>query len=325
MQLKVEAKSFPLEHPFRITGYTFEYTHALWVTLTDGEHVGRGEGIGSYYLGETLETMAAQVESYRAQIEAGITVDELVDLMPAGGARNAVDCALWDLMAKQRGRRIFDLLQVPAEPVQTVATVGIGDDEFMIQRAKDFAAYQNLKIKLDAERPVERVAAIREVRPDASLIIDANQAWDRKQLDEVLPELVNFGIEMIEQPVPRGADDQLEGLDSPIPLGADESCLTLAEYELVAPYYEVINIKLDKCGGLTEALMIAQAAQLDGKRLMVGNMMGTSLSMAPSFVIAQLCDFVDIDGPLLLKKDIEGGLNYLPGGWVEPPTASLWG
>lgn len=325
MQLKVEAKSFPLEHPFRITGYTFEYTHALWVTLRDGEHVGRGEGIGSYYLGETVETMAAQVESYRAQIEAGISVDELVDLMPAGGARNAVDCALWDLMAKQRGRRIFDLLQMPAEPVQTVATVGIGDDEFMIQRAKDFAYYQNLKIKLDSERPVERISAIREVRPDATLIIDANQAWNRTQLEEVLPQLVDFGVEMIEQPVPRGADAQLEGIDSPIPLGADESCLTFAEYELVAPYYEVINIKLDKCGGLTEALMIAQAAQLDGKRLMVGNMMGTSLSMAPSFVIAQLCDFIDIDGPLLLEKDVENGLEYASGGWVQPPTAELWG
>ena len=304
MKLSVEAKSFPLEHPFRITGYTFEHTHALWVTVRDGEHSGRGEGIGSYYLGETVVKMAAQVESYRDRIEAGITVDELVDLMPAGGARNAVDCALWDLMAKQSGRRIFDLLQMPAEAVQTVATVGIGDDAFMIQRAKDFSDYQNIKVKLDSERPAERIAAIREARPDASLIIDANQAWDRKQLESVLPQLVQYGVEMIEQPVARGADAQLAGLDSPIPLGADESCLTLEEYEAIAPYYEVINIKLDKCGGLTEALMIAQAAQLDGKRLMVGNMMGTSLSMAPSFVIAQLCDFVDIDGPLLLSKDI---------------------
>ena len=325
MKLSVEAKSFPLEHPFRITGYTFEHTHALWVMVSDGEHTGRGEGIGSYYLGETVATMAAQVESYRDRIEAGITVDELVDLMPAGGARNAVDCALWDLMAKQSGRRIFDLLQMPAEAVQTVATVGIGDDAFMIQRAKDFSDYQNIKVKLDSERPAERIAAIREARPDASLIIDANQAWDRKQLESVLPQLVQYGVEMIEQPVARGADAQLAGLDSPIPLGADESCLTLEEYEAIAPYYEVINIKLDKCGGLTEALMIAQAAQLDGKRLMVGNMMGTSLSMAPSFVIAQLCDFVDIDGPLLLSKDIEHGMNYQQGGWVSPPSADLWG
>ena len=325
MELQVEQRSFPLEHPFRITGYTFENTHAVWVSLSEGPHTGRGEGIGSYYLGETAESMKAEIESFRPRIEAGITIDELVDLMPAGGARNAVDCALWDLMAKQRGKRIFELLQMPSEPVQTVATVGIGDDEFMAARAKSFASYENLKVKLDAHRPVERIQLVREARPDANLIIDANQAWDRALLERILPELADLGVEMIEQPVARGEDAQLAGLESPIALGADESCLTLAEYEVVAPYYDVINIKLDKCGGLTEALMIAQAAQLDGKRLMVGNMMGSSLSMAPSFVIAQLCDFVDIDGPLLLANDIENGLEYRTGGWVNPPSAALWG
>jgi len=325
MELRLERRSFPLEHPFRITGHTFEYTHALWVIISDGTHTGRGEGIGSYYLGETVDSMAAEVERFRTEIEAGVSINELVDKMPAGGARNAVDCALWDLMAKQRRKRVHEILQMPSEPVQTVATVGIGDDEFMAQRAKDFSAYQNLKIKLDRERPVERVRLIREARPDANLIIDANQAWERKQLEEVLPALAELGVEMIEQPVARGGDAQLEGLDSPIPLGADESCMKLSEYEAISAYYDVINIKLDKCGGLTEALMIAQAAQLDGKRLMVGNMMGTSLSMAPSFLIAQLCDFVDIDGPLLLEEDIENGLEYLEGGWVNPPSAELWG
>ena len=325
MKLLVETKSFPLDPPFRITGHTFTDTQAVWVSISDGNYTGRGEGIGSYYLNETPESMLQQIEKFRDAIEEGITSSQLVDLMPVGGARNAVDCALWDLEAKRRGMRIFDLLQMPADPVQTVATIGIGDDGFMAQRAHDFSDYQNLKIKLDRERPIERVKLIREACPDASLIIDANQAWDRELLDEILPGLADLGVELIEQPVSRGADRQLAGIDSPVPIGADESCLSLDEYQEVAPYYDVINIKLDKCGGLTEALMIAQAAQLDGKHLMVGNMMGTSLSMAPSFVIAQLCDFVDIDGPLLLEKDIENGLEYGQGGWVQPPSPELWG
>lgn len=325
MKLVVETKSFPLDPPFRITGHTFTDTHAVWVHISDGDYTGRGEGIGSYYLNETPESMLQQIEEFRDAIEKGITSSQLVDLMPIGGARNAVDCALWDLEAKRSGKRIFGLLHMPAEPVQTVATIGIGDDEFMAQRAHDFSDYQNLKIKLDRERPIERVKLIRQVCPDASLIIDANQAWDRELLDKILPGLADLGVELIEQPVQRGEDRQLAGLESPVPIGADESCLSLGEYQQIAPYYDVINIKLDKCGGLTEALMIAQAAQLDGKHLMVGNMMGTSLSMAPSFVIAQLCDFVDIDGPLLLAKDIENGLEYGHGGWVQPPSAALWG
>lgn len=325
MQLRIETPSWPLEHPFRITGYTFTKTKAIWVRLTDGERTGVGEAVGSYYLNETVDSMREQVESIRADLEAGITSEELIQLLPPGGARNAVDCALWDLKAKKSGKSIFELMQVTQNPVQTVATIGIGSDEFMRQRANDFADYQNLKIKLDADRPIERVRAIREVRPDATLIIDANQAWDRNLLEQVAPVLKELGVAMIEQPVARGQDAQLSGYESPIPLGADESCLSLAEYEEVAQYYEVINIKLDKCGGLTEALQIVERAQQDKKRLMVGNMTGSSLSMAPAFVIAQYCDFVDIDGPLLLKEDIANGLQYSAGGWVAAPRPELWG
>lgn len=325
MRVDIETPSWPLEHPFRITGYTFTETNAIWVRLSDGEHAGVGEGVGSYYLGETVASMRQEVERIRERLETGITTSELLELLPPGGARNAVDCALWDLAAKRSGRSIFELLKIDAKPVQTVATIGIGSDEFMQQRARDFADYQNLKIKLDAERPVERVRAIREVRPDAVLVIDANQAWNRNLLEQVAPSLQELGVAMIEQPVARGQDAQLSGFDCPIPLGADESCLSLSEYEIVAEYYDVINIKLDKCGGLTEALQIVERAQIDAKRLMVGNMTGSSLSMAPAFVIAQFCDFVDIDGPLLLKEDIENGLEYSAGGWVAPPEPKLWG
>lgn len=325
MRLKVESKSFPLEHPFRITGYTFETTNAVWVTLDDGEFVGRGEGVGVYYLNETVESMTGQIETIRKDIEAGTSRETLQQLLPPGGARNAIDCAIWDLEAKRSQSDVFALSGIESNSVQTVATIGIGSDEFMSMRARDFNEYQNLKIKLDAERPVERVQIVREARPDAKLIIDANQAWDRKLLESVLPELSKLGVEMIEQPVARGNDKDLTGIDSPIPLGADESCLSLSEYSGIAPYYQVINIKLDKCGGLTEALEIARMAKTDGKRLMVGNMTGTSLSMAPAFVIAQLCEFVDIDGPLLLKQDIDFGLQFQAGGWVSAPTPQLWG
>ena len=325
MRLEIQTPSWPLEHPFRITGYTFTETKAIWVRLAEGEHAGVGEAVGSYYLDETVASMTAEVESIRAELESGITTNELQKLLPPGGARNAVDCALWDLSAKKSGKSIFELLQIDPKPVQTVATIGIGSDEFMRQRALDFSDYQYLKIKLDAERPIERVRTVREVRPDATLVIDANQAWDRRILEEVTPQLHDLGVAMIEQPVARGKDAQLAGFKSPIPLGADESCLSLAEYEQVAEYYEVINIKLDKCGGLTEAMQIVQRAQADGKKLMVGNMTGSSLSMAPAFLVAQFCDFVDIDGPLLLKEDIANGLKYSAGGWVAPPTGNLWG
>jgi L-alanine-DL-glutamate epimerase-like enolase superfamily enzyme len=195
----------------------------------------------------------------------------------------------------------------------------------MAAKARAFAAYPQLKVKLDAHQPIERLAAIRAARPEATLVIDVNQGWSLVELETYTPELATLGVAMIEQPLPRGSDSELEGYSSPIPLGADESCLDLSEYEEAASRYDVINIKLDKCGGLTEALAIAERARDEGKDLMVGNMTGTSLSMAPSHVIGQFCRFIDIDGPLLLAADIAGGLDYLPGGLVAPPEPQLWG
>ncbi len=325
MRYQIEAHSFDLGQPFVITGHTWTHADAVWVTLEQDGAVGRGEGLSVYYLGETQASMVAQLESVRAQVERGITRAELQQLLPAGGARNALDCALWDLECKLSGQRIWQLVGIEPKQLVTVATVGIGTPTAMAARAQEFARYPNLKIKLDAHDPIERLAAIRESRPDATLVVDANQGWSFEQLKRWLPELVDFEIAMIEQPLARGNDAELEGFESPIPLGGDESCLTLSEYEQAARRYDVINIKLDKTGGLTEALLLAERARLDGKRLMVGNMTGTSLSMAPAYVIGQFCDFVDIDGPLLLAQDIADGLSYLGGGIVEPPAAALWG
>jgi len=325
MKMTLEAISRPLASPFVITGYTFVNLEAVWVTLDRDGHRGRGEGVGMYYFGETPETMIAQLEGVRLAVESGATRDEIQTLLPPGGARNALDCALWDLECKQSSQTIGERLNIALEPLVTVATVGMGTPEEMAAKASAFGAYPNLKIKLSGDDPMTKLRAIRDARPDAVLVIDVNQGWSMAELETYLPELEALRVAMVEQPLPRGSDDELVGFESPIPLGGDESCVDLAEYEEAATKYDVINIKLDKCGGLTEALAIAHRAMADGKELMVGNMTGTSLSMAPSHVIGQMCRFVDIDGPLLLASDITPGLTYSAGGFVSPPTPDVWG
>ena len=325
MKMTIETKSFPLETPFSITGYTFTDTDAVWVTLENGDALGRGEGVGMYYAGETAATMRAQLEDVKPQVEAGASLEDIQKLLPHGGARNALDCAYWDMLCKSEGRTIWDRLAISPKTLTTVATVGIGTPEWMADRARSYALYPNLKIKLSDDDPITRLRAIRAARPDASLVIDVNQGWSVEDLKTYLPALKDLGVAMIEQPLKRGADADLEGFQSDVPLGADESCLNLSEYEKTAPFYDVINIKLDKCGGLTEALALAKRAQADGKDVMVGNMTGSSLSMAPAYVIGQFCTFVDIDGPVLLQSDIENALVYGEGGAVSLPTPALWG
>jgi L-alanine-DL-glutamate epimerase-like enolase superfamily enzyme len=323
--MTVETVRRPLAAPFVITGYTFTHLDAVWVTLEHDGATGRGEGVGMYYLGENPETMTRELEGVRDAVESGATRIDIQSLLPRGGARNALDCAYWDLECKTSGQTIWQVLDITSQALVTVATIGMGTPEEMAAKARGFAAYPQLKVKLDSHQPLERLSAIRNARPEATLVIDVNQGWSMTELATYTPELANLGVAMIEQPLPRGSDNELEGYASPIPLGADESCLDLSEYEEAASRYDVINIKLDKCGGLTEALAIAERARGEGKDLMVGNMTGTSLSMAPSHVIGQFCRFVDIDGPLLLASDIEGGLDYLPGGLVSAPEPQLWG
>jgi L-Ala-D/L-Glu epimerase / N-acetyl-D-glutamate racemase len=265
------------------------------------------------------------VEAVAPEIRRGINREELQSLLPAGGARNAVDCALWDLDCKKAGKTIWQLTGIEPGPVTTVFTIGLEPTpEAMAAKAAAAADAPVLKVKLNADRPWERLSAIRAARPDAAIVVDANQGWDFALLQEVVPKCATLGLGMIEQPLPRGADAELEGYASPITLAADESCLDTTELATAARRYGMINIKLDKTGGLTEALKLARQAKALGCKLMVGNMVGTSLGMAPSFVVAQLCDFVDIDGPLLLKYDHPGGLRY-DKGIVTGLEPKFWG
>ncbi len=322
MQIKIETKSYPLKEPFIITGYTFNDADAVQVTVEKEGHIGRGEANGIYYEGETPESMAAQIEEV---FHSQIAHEEVDELLPRGGARNALDCALWDLRCKQQGKSIWQLLEIEPKPLATVATVSIETPENMAAKAKYYAKYPNLKIKLSADNPIERLEAIRAARPDATLITDVNQGWSFEELKEYIPHCKRLGLAMIEQPLERGKDEMLEGFKSEVPLGADESCLDSAEYEQNARRYDVINIKLDKCGGLSDALKIIRLARLGGKGLMIGNMTGSSLGMAPAYVVGQFCEFIDIDGPLFLKQDIDHGLDYAEGGIASLPTPELWG
>lgn len=322
MQFKIETLSYPLKEPFVITGYTFNDAATVQITLEKDGHIGRGEANGIYYENETPESMATQIEEV---IHSQLAHEEVDELLPRGGARNALDCAFWDLRCKQEGKSIWQLLDIDPKPLATVATVSIETPENMAKKAIYYAKYPNLKIKLSNDRPIERLEAIRAARPDAKLITDVNQGWSFDELKEYIPHCKRLGLAMIEQPLERGKDDMLEGFKSDVPLGSDESCLDSNEYAQNAARYDVINIKLDKCGGLTDALKIIRLARLGEKGLMVGNMTGSSLGMAPAYVVGQFCQFIDIDGPLFLKNDIENGLQYADGGIASLPKPELWG
>ena len=325
MDFSIHITDWELTQPFRISGFEWINSRCLVVEIGDDGFEGRGEAQGVFYLDETAESIFEQANAVAADIRKGISREQLQDLLPAGGARNAIDCALWDLECKRSGKTIWQLTGIDPKPVTTVYTIGLEDSpEAMAAKAAAAADAPILKIKLSNHMPYEKLAAIRAARPDAVLVVDANQGWSFDQLQEVLPKCVSLDLAMIEQPLARDGDEQLEGFESPIMLAADESCLHTAELDTAARRYSMINIKLDKTGGLTEALRLAKAAKAKGCKLMVGNMVGTSLSMAPSYVVAQLCDFVDIDGPLLLKYDQPRGLSY-KNGVVKGIDPALWG
>jgi L-alanine-DL-glutamate epimerase-like enolase superfamily enzyme len=325
MQFSAHIEDWELAQPFRISGHEWLSSPTLVVELAEDGHIGRGEAQGIFYRDETAQSIFAQVDAVTAEIRSGLTREHLQELLPAGGARNAVDCALWDLECKRSGKTIWDLTGIQPRPVTTVFTIGLEPTpEAMGARAAEAADAPVLKIKLNDDRPVERLRAIRTARPDAELVVDVNQGWTFALLQSVVEACSDLGVAMIEQPLPRGRDEVLEGFQSPVTLAADESCLDSSELATAARRYRMINIKLDKTGGLTEALKVAREARSLGCRLMVGNMVGTSLGMAPAFVIAQLCDFVDIDGPLLLKYDRPRGLRYEKG-LVSGLDPAFWG
>lgn len=323
--ISIHKEQWPLHTPFRITGLEWTNLNAVLVEVERDGMVGRGEAAGVYYLDETAESIYAQIESVSKEIETGIDRNSLRELLPAGGARNAIDCALWDLETKLAGTNVWALSGIQYAPVQTVMTIGIRNSaEEMGELARELSSFPVLKVKLDDKQPVERLSAIRKARPDADIVVDANQGFTFELLKDILPEVAKLEIAMVEQPLPRGDDDCLDGFDSPVPLCADESCLHLGELEQAARRYQMINIKLDKCGGLTEGLALAKAAKERGLGVMVGNMFGTTLAMIPALVVAQLCDFVDLDGPLHLKHDRLPALSF-SNGEVELPESPGWG
>ena len=323
--ISVRTESWPAIIPFRISNNVWDDFPCVVCEIEQGDMTGRGESLGVYYLDETTDSIAAQLEAIAPDLAAGADRHRLLELLPPGGARMAADAALWDLEAQLTGRSAWAMAGVDEGPVETVFTIGLEDTpEAMAAKATAAPDISLFKVKLGNDRPVERMAASRWARPGARLVVDINQGWNFDELQRHAPALQALGVSMIEQPLPRGGDSELEGFASPLPLCGDESCLHLGELEEAAKRYQMINIKLDKTGGLTHGLELAHAARAKGLGLMVGCMGGTSLAMAPHHVIAQLCDFVDIDGPLLIKEDRPGGLHYNKG-IVTLPEQPFWG
>ena len=327
LSLDFAIERWAMSEPVRITGYSFSEVELAVVTLSDGTYVGRGEAAGVYYHGDTPATIKAEIEAVRGLVERGITRAALRTAMPPGGARNAVDCALWDLESKQFRTPVWTLAGgVAPGPLVTTYTLGGDTPEAMAAGARGkFANAKALKLKLLGDGlDADRIRAVRAARDDVWLGIDANQGFTPDGLNALLPVLVKTRVQMIEQPFKIGEEALLDAVSTPIPFAADESMQSLASLPALVGRFQVVNIKLDKCGGLTEGLLIAQEARKLGFRVMVGAMPGTSLAMAPAFVLGQQCDIVDLDAPLFLSNDRTPSMLYDHGS-ISAPAAGLWG
>ena len=321
MRLSVGADSFPLVRPFTISRGTRTEARVLTVMLEDAGYVGRGECVPYARYGETPESVAAAI--------AGLpeALDRLVlrDLLPPGAARNAVDCALWDLEAKRSGRRVWQLAGLPEPgPEVTAFTLSLDTPEAMRAEAARNAGRPLLKVKLGGEGDMARLEAVRAGAPRARIVVDANEGWSAEEYAALAPAMVGLGVAMVEQPLPAGADAALAEMARPLPVCADESCHDRASLAALAGRYDMVNVKLDKTGGLTEALALRDAARAAGFGIMVGCMVGSSLAMAPAVLVAQGAAVVDLDGPLLLAADRAHPLVYDARG-VHPSTPELWG
>ena len=315
-----------LREPFRISGYLFEAMPAVVVTLGDGAHRGRGEAAGVYYLDDGPAHMESEIERYRNVIECGIDRADLQNLLPAGGARNALDCAFWELESFRQETPVWKLAEVGApRALVTTFTLPAEDPAYLLARLPGFAHAKSIKLKLAGELAADtaRIETVRKARPDAWIGVDANQGFEPEDLNALVKVLVDNRIGLLEQPLRRGAEGALKGWRSPVPVAADESILDLAELEEKGALFQVMNIKLDKCGGLTEALAMAALARRMGMRVMVGNMAGSTLSTAPAFVLGQVCDLVDLDGPSSLADDPLAEQIYADGTVMVP--CALWG
>ena len=330
MRIDAHEQSWPLDKPFRIARGSRTEARVVVVTVTNGQYTGRGEAVPIARYGQTVESVLAQIESMKR--EKSLDRQKMQRLLPAGAARNALDCALWDLEAKVSGKRAWELANVPMIPeVETSFTISLDTPAAMAAAAGPAAFAQGygvpriLKLKLGGDSvDLARVEAVREAAPAARLLIDANESWSPEHFREVAPLLDQFGVELIEQPFPADADDVLETLDHPVPVCADESCHTSADLPRLTNRYEVINVKLDKTGGLTEALLLTNRARESGFKLLIGCMVCTSLGIAPARLLASATDYVDLDGPLLLAGDRHHGLSY-QGGKIGIPPRELWG
>jgi L-alanine-DL-glutamate epimerase-like enolase superfamily enzyme len=323
--LRAQHDRFPLSRPFRIARGVKTAADVITVTLTQGGVVGKGEGVPYPRYGESVESALAEIEQVRAAIEAGAGRQALLSLLSPGAARNAIDCAMWDLEARQLAQDVADMLGAPApERLVSALTIGIDTPEAMALAAAEVADAPLLKVKVDADDPAGQLRAVRAAAPDAALIVDPNESWDQALLEAMQPVLIEVGAALLEQPVPADADGWLEGFVPAVPICADESVHVAEDLEMIARRYQAVNVKLDKAGGLTAALELARGARERGLGLMTGCMISSSLSIAPALHVARLSDFVDLDGPIWLSEDRAGGVTD-ESGMLVPPAAGFWG
>jgi L-alanine-DL-glutamate epimerase-like enolase superfamily enzyme len=326
MDLALRIERWPLDRPFTISRGTKTEAVVVTVELKYGGCSGRGEAVPYARYGETPEGVASAIEAMRPALQTGLDRAMLQTAMPPGAARNALDCAYWDFEAKQNGCRAYQLAALPTpEPLVTAYTVSLDRPDAMADAAARAAKMPLLKVKLGGgSQDVERIAAVRRAAPKAELIVDANEGWADRDLERNLAACAQAGVSLIEQPLPEGHDLALKRIERPIPICADESVHDRASLDALSGKYDAINIKLDKAGGLTEALALAMEAERRGLGIMVGCMVATSLAMAPAMLVAQRARIVDLDGPLLLAKDRAHGLRY-EGSLAYPPEPALWG
>jgi len=324
--IKIEAREevWPLKQPFRISRGSRTDAQVVVVTVSDGKHIGRGEGVPLARYNQSIASVLAQIESIQG--DENLNRQRLQDLLPAGAARNALDCALWDLEAKISGKRAWELANIPIVPeVETSFTISLDRPEKMGAAAKANARLPMLKLKLGGDDPdLARVETVREAASATRLLIDANESWSPEHYQKVVPALKQLGVELIEQPFPAKADEVLEILDHPIPVCADESCHTTGDLPRLTNRYDVINVKLDKTGGLTEGLRLCSRAGESGFKLLIGCMVCTSLAIAPARLLASAANWVDLDGPLLLARDRDHRIPY-ESGKIGIPSRELWG
>jgi L-alanine-DL-glutamate epimerase-like enolase superfamily enzyme len=321
MQIEVTSDVFRLAQVFTISRGSRTEAKVLTVRITEGGVTGMGECVPYARYGETLESVTAQI----AGLSGKLTREDLYDLLPAGAARNAVDCALWDLEAKKSGTPVWQLAGLePLQPEITAYTLSLDTPDNMRAQATKNAYRPLLKIKLGTPDDMPRLEAVRAGAQDSTIIVDANEGWSAEVYADLAPHLVRLGVALVEQPLPAGEDDALLGMVRPVPVCADESCHDRASLPALKGKYDVVNIKLDKTGGLTEALALRAAARAEGYDVMVGCMVGSSLAMAPALLVAQGAMIVDLDGPLLLAEDREAAMTFDAAG-VHPASRALWG